>query len=196
MELVPGIQLFDEQIALAEERYSLNIRRYPHWLRAKFRKFGVYCFHAPDQPLLDINDIYQVARADSGIRYIVTGAKKGDSLWRRRTGVIKFAGEELKAPIWDWSTRDVMAYLKQNNITKPDSDGRNASGIGLTIECVTFLHEHYHDDYKKLEAQYPFVGAIIKRRDLYGLGAEARGLKDGRRVAAAASAGSFQDGHD
>jgi len=121
--------------------------------------------------MLEINDIYAVARNDSGIEYIVTGAKKGDSLWRRRTGAMKFAGEKLKAPIWDWSTRDVMAYIAQHDFPAPESDGRNASGVDLTVESVTYLHDKHHGDYEKLEAQYPFVGAIIKRRELYGIGA-------------------------
>ena len=196
MELVPGLEIMESKLMAAEARYKLRIRRYPHWLRAKFQHFGVYCFAAPTVQMLDINDIYAVARADAGIRYIVTGAKKGDSLWRRRTGVLKFAGPDLKAPIWDWSTRDVLAYLKMNGIERPDGDGRNASGVDLSIESITYLHDHYHADYKKIEARFPFVGAIIKRRELYGVGAMASGIADARRASAETQAGSVQVGDD
>lgn len=170
MEIVPGLRCFDEPIERAEARYKLTIRRYPHWVAGIFAREGVYRFHEPTAPLLDINDIYEVARADTGIDLIVTGAKRGDSLWRRRTGAVKFAGDRLKAPLWDWSSRDVMAYLAMRELGAGYSDGRKASGIDLTVESVCNLYDHHPDDYRRLERAYPFCGAIVLRRKLYGIG--------------------------
>jgi phosphoadenosine phosphosulfate reductase len=168
LELVPGLQVVEERIAWAEARFGLTIRRYPHWLRAVFARDGVYRFHATDAVQLDIGDLYTVARADTGISLIVTGAKKGDSLWRRRTGATKFAGDDLKAPLWDWSSRDVAGYLRSRNLPLPPSDGRQASGIDLTEECVTWLHDEHRQDYETLVAAYPFAGALVARREFYG----------------------------
>ena len=121
MELVPGLRCFDGPIEVAEARWGVKVRRYPHWLRSVFAQQGLYRFHAADAPSLTINEIYAVARHDAGIDFIVTGAKKADSLWRRRTGALKFAKDpaRLAAPIWDWSTRDVQAYLKVRGLPKP-----------------------------------------------------------------------------
>ncbi len=172
MELVPGLQVFEEGLRWAEDRYRVTIRRYPHWLRGALAREGIYCFHRPDAPRLDINDIYAVARADAKIDLVVTGAKRGDSLWRRRTGAIKFAGDRVKAPLWDWSSRDVAAYRSVHNLGDAATDGRRASGVDLSVECVLYLHENYPKDYAKLEACYPFVGAIVHRKKWFGLPAE------------------------
>jgi len=170
MELVPGLRVIDERLAWAEARWQVKIRRYPHWLRAHFAREGIYCFHpkAGDVVQCDIDDIYTIARADAGIGLVVTGAKKGDSLWRRRTGATKFAQDDLKAPLWEWSSRDVIGYLRSRELPVPATDGRSASGIDLTEECITWLHDEHPEDFKRFEAQYPFCGAIVKRVELYG----------------------------
>lgn len=169
MELVPHLDVMEPRIAAAEERWNVKIRRYPHWLRQTFRREGVYTFHSQDISRLDINDIYAVVRAETGIRLIVTGAKRGDSLWRRRTGKVKFAKDDLKAPLWDWSTRDVFGYLKARDIPLPENDGRNASGIDLTWECVQWLYDKHPESYRQVEEAFPFCGALIKRREYYGI---------------------------
>lgn len=168
MELVPELEVFESALQWAERRYGVTIRRYPHWLRAVYAREGVFCFGRFDAPRLDINDIYAVARNDAGIELVVTGAKRGDSLWRRRTGAIKFAGDKVKAPLWDWSSRDVAAYRAVHNLGDAVTDGRRASGIDLSEECVRMLHEQYPGDYAKLERAFPFIGAIVRRRQWYG----------------------------
>lgn len=167
MELVPGLDFIERQLEWAESRWGIAVRRYPHWLRAAYLRDGVYCFHAADYPQLDINDVYALARRDAGIDYIVTGAKRADSLWRRRTGAMKFAQDNLKAPLWDWSSRDIFAYLKARNLPRPDNDGRLASGIDLTDECITWLYEKHRSTYDQYERHFPFIGAVIRRREWF-----------------------------
>lgn len=170
MEVVPHLPVMDARLKWAEDKWGIPIARYPHWLRSELFIAGEYCFHkSTDVPHITINDIYAVARAESGIQFIVTGAKKGDSLWRRRTGVSKFAKDDLKAPLWDWSTRDVYGYLKSRGIEAPKGDGRNASGIDLSHECILWLYDHHRESYDIYERTFPFIGAVIKLRDWYGI---------------------------
>lgn len=168
LELVPGLEVIDARIAWAEARWGITIRRYPHWLRARYAREGVYRFHAKDAVHVDRDDLYMLARADARIPLIVTGAKKGDSLWRRRTGASTFAGDTLKAPLWDWSKHDVVGYLKTRGLPVPESNGRATSSIDLTEECVTWLYDEHRKDYARLVAHYPFAGALVKRRELFG----------------------------
>jgi len=168
MELVPGLKVIDDRLAWAEARFNVKIRRYPHWLRAKFAREGVYCFHAALAVQVDIADIHTVAREDAGINLIVSGAKKADSLWQRRAGPMKFASDTHKAPLWDWSHRDVMGYLRSRDLPVPATDGRRDTGIDLTEECVTWLYNDYPEDFTRLEAVYPFCGALVERVRLYG----------------------------
>jgi len=167
LELLP-LTVMDAQLAIAEQRWGIPIRRLPHWLRYEYWKFGAYCFHHSEMAELRLNDLYGVIRKESGAKLIVTGAKASDSLWRRRTGVAKFAGDDLKAPLWHWSKKDVLQYLRAKKIPQPDNDGRNATGIDLSYPSVLWLYDNYPDDFRRLEQLYPFVGAIIKRREWYG----------------------------
>lgn len=168
LELLP-LDVMDAQLAESEQRWGVPIRRLPHWLRFENQKTGAYCFHATDAPELRLNDLYAVVRKQTGAKLIVTGAKASDSLWRRRTGVAKFAGDDLKAPLWHWSKKDVLQYLRAKGIPQPEADARhNATGIDLSYPSVLWLYDNYPDDFRKLERFYPFVGAIIKRREWYG----------------------------
>jgi 3'-phosphoadenosine 5'-phosphosulfate sulfotransferase (PAPS reductase)/FAD synthetase len=170
LEHVPGISFIEEGLAWAEARWNVKIKRYPHWLRSKLRAEGCFCFHSPlHTPQISLYDIYAVARQDFGIELVVTGAKKADSMWLRQKAEFKFASDKLKAPILDWSTRDVLAYLKTNNLPLPENDGRRSGGIDLSFECVTNLYDNWPEDYARLLAIYPFAGAIIARRRFFGI---------------------------
>lgn len=168
MELVSGLRVFDRQIELAEARYGLKVRRYPHWLRARYFGFGTFCFERT-APELTLSDIQNVARADAGIKTIATGIRKRDSMFRARSRRFMDAGEML-SPLWDWTTFDCVAYLKIHKIPLPPSDGRPSTGIGLTSEAVLWLHDQYPDDYALFLKTFPFAGAIVERRTAYGIG--------------------------
>lgn len=172
MEVCPGLHVFDRRIAWAEQTYGLRCRRYPHWLRFRFAREGVFRFCANGEYECDINEIYLLARHEAGIQYVVTGAKKADSIWRARTGAVKFGKDpnRLAAPLWTWSSRDVPAYYAARKLALPESDGRSASGIDLTAECVCWLYDRHREDYETLRKAYPFIGAIILRRERFGIG--------------------------
>ena len=88
MYLVPGIQICEQQIKYAEDRYKVQIIQYPHWLISHLLRNGIYCnpgFKNDDLPYLKPKDIYAIARQDTGFWPVATGMKKSDTLWRRRT---------------------------------------------------------------------------------------------------------------
>ncbi len=185
LEHVPGISFIEEGLAWAEARWQVKIRRYPHWLRGRLLDQGAFCFHNHTHPEVSLYDIYALARSECGIELVVTGAKKADSLWLRQKGEFKFASDKLRAPILDWSTRDVLAYLRTNDLPIPQNDGRTSGGIDLSVQCVINLYDHFPKDFARLEALYPFAGAIIERRRWYGLPEPApEGSRGAPRVAA------------
>lgn len=175
MELVPGLRCFDEPIERAEARYGFKALRYPHWRKTFFAKWGVFRFHASNVPDVTLNDILALARHDSGITLVANGEKRSDSQARRQRGDQRFLSEpdRLCAPLWDWSSRDVAAYIKTQNVPTPYGDNRTTmGGVDLTVESVCHIHDHFPADYARIEAEYPFVGAIIERRRLYGIGGD------------------------
>ena len=170
MYLVPGIRVFDDEIDKAEQRWGLKIRRYPHWVNAKYRNAGVYCFAPMDPVKLKLADIRAVARKDAGIDFVVTGAKRCDSLWRVRVSIKEFKKGDVAAPLWTWATRDVFDFLKARNIPIPPSEGGRGNGIGLTTPSLKWLHDEYPDDFARIEAAYPFCRAPLLRERWFGSG--------------------------
>ena len=170
MYVVPNLRCIDEQMDLAEARYGIKVHQYPHWMRAAYLREGVYCFEKADAPYLEINDIYAIARQDTGVDVIVHGAKRADSVWRAQSGAKKFKKDNLVAPLWDWTSRDVMAYLAMRKLPIPPSTNQRVNGIGLDTETVCWLYDRYPDDYRKLEEAFPFCGAVVHRREWYDIG--------------------------
>lgn len=170
MYVVPDLECVQEQLDLAEARYGIKVRQYPHWMRAAYLREGVFCFEKADSPFLAINDIYAVARADTGIELVGHGAKRADSVWRAQSGANKFKKNDVVAPLWDWTSRDVMAYLAMRKLPIPPSTNQRVNGIGLDTETICWLYDLYPNDFKKLEEAFPFCGAVIRRREWHGIG--------------------------
>jgi hypothetical protein len=115
-----------------------------------------------------LQSVYTAARKRSGIQLIATGAKDSDSAHRRR--LLRWNKDDaLTFPVQTWHKHDVLAYLKAHNIPMPVGSGRQTSGIDLSTPEVLWLHDEYPDDYQKLVKYFPFVEAIVYRRQWYGV---------------------------
>lgn len=123
-------------------------------------------------PEYKLRDIYKLALIEAKTTVLVTGAKKADSLWRRRQ-LSTWSMDDMGVitPLTDWSKHDVIAYLKSRNIPWEmiGDQKANASGIGLSTASLLFIYDNYPDDFKKIEEVFPYCGAVVKRRDWYGV---------------------------
>lgn len=169
---VPGLRCIEEQLDRARQRYGLEILQYPHWLLFRCLKWEVFCTsHWRNEVEMwepKINDIHAAIIYETGIPFVVQGAKQSDSMWRRRYFTInKF--DRIVYPLKKWHKRDVLAYLKIRGIPTPPSEGKNANGVDLTAPSVLWLYDKYPDDYQKMIEWFPFAAAIVKRRDWYGI---------------------------
>jgi phosphoadenosine phosphosulfate reductase len=172
MYLVPDIEICNQALEYAKERYGLPVIQYPHWLIFRLLKYGIYCDYNEKNnqeiPELKINDIHKAIVHDTGIPLVCWGAKKSDSMWRRRYfSINKF--DQVCYPLKEWNKQDVFAYLRLNKIPIPDTAGVTASGIDLSTKPVLWLHDKYPEDYAKIKEIFPFVEAIVKRREFYGI---------------------------
>lgn len=179
MYFIPGLRCIEEQFNIIKQRYAdydFEILQYPHWLLFQCLKYMIYCdeykiIGSDLLPDIKLKDIYRQVRLDTGINLIATGAKKADSLWRRR--YMSAIGNEYKTfnPIEEWNKFDVLAYLKINKIPYPETtSGPKASGIDLSTPSLLWLHDNYPDDFQKLLSYFPYAEAVIKRREYYGIG--------------------------
>lgn len=170
MYLVPGLECVEIALDDARKRWGVEIRQYPHWIAAKLIRSALYCDFGLERdpvPEWKLNDIYALAIQESGIPFILTGAKRADSGWRRRFMATNYK-ESIRNPIASWHKYDVLGYLKARNIPEPPSSGKSATGIDLSVPAVLWLHDTFPDDFKRLCSVFPYAEAIIWRRKFYG----------------------------
>jgi 3'-phosphoadenosine 5'-phosphosulfate sulfotransferase (PAPS reductase)/FAD synthetase len=170
MYLIPGLECMENLMGQCEARWGVKPRQYPHPLLPAALKGGSYCqphFGADALPELKMFEVYQIALAEAKMDLIATGAKKADSIWRKKQ--IATWGKDMLMPLVDWSKHDVIAYLQMRGIPLPQNSGKNTSGIDLTIRDLIALHDNFPADFDKLAEVFPYVWAAVKRRDWYGL---------------------------
>jgi sulfate adenylyltransferase subunit 2 len=171
MYLVPGLACVEKQLDFARQKWGVPILQYPHWVLAKCLADGMYCNNPSvvDDLELSLGDIYAAVRQDTGFKLIAHGAKKSDSLWRRRS-LTTHHYENVIYPIVEWNKFDVMGYLKSHDIPLPDSSAGNATGIDLSTLSLLWLHDHHPQDFQALCKVFPYAPAAVHRRQWYGIG--------------------------
>lgn len=172
MEFVPGMAIVEERIEYAAKRWGLAVRRYPHWSSLQAIRAGVFCdTHwtvEDDLPEIKLLDIYGMVRKDTGMRFIATGAKRADGIWRRRYMKMKHVSRDVVMPIAGFQKVDVVSYLQAMKIPMPGGDGKVSSGVDLAAPSILWLHDNHPDDFKKLCAVFPYAEAVVWRRKFHG----------------------------
>jgi phosphoadenosine phosphosulfate reductase len=173
MFLIPGLRCIEEKMTIVKERWGLDILHYPHFLLFNAFNRSIYCKKSfrMDKNLQEfgLTDIYKCVISDTGVNLIFNGSKETDSLWRRQKYFKFMTFENVFYPLKSWRKNDVLAYLKINNIPLPSSSGHQSTGIDLSAPSLLWLHDKYPDDFERLEAYFPFIGAVVKRREWYGI---------------------------
>lgn len=170
MSFLPGLECEEIAIATAEKRWGVQIRRYPHWVTAAAMRTGAYGFDpiSRNVPRLDLGGIRTLAMFETNTHACVTGAKKTDSTWRRRTMKSERSGN-VWYPLIGWGKYDVLAYLKSRGIPVPNSSERNATGIDLSTPSLLWLNENFPNDFKRICEFFPFAEAVIWRKRFYNI---------------------------
>lgn len=172
MFTIPGLRVIEEQLDYGRQRWKAEILFYPHWSMVAALRHGVYSPNHISKDELPreytLNDVYNLARQDSGIQLIASGIKKSDSEFRRKN-VAAFQRKNVLTPLRDWNKLEVLAYLALHKIPVPKSSGRSATGIDLSSPSLCWLHDNHPDDFKKLLELFPYAEAAIARRTFFGI---------------------------
>ena len=172
MYFVPHLDIYKKTLSILDT-YNLKCLHYPHWSFLNALKEGVYCpnyTNFDELPNVTVIDLYKNIRKDTNINYLFVGAKKTDSMWRRRNSkLVLNANPWLIYPIFEWNKFDVLGYLKANNIPYPieHSYYGNSSGFDLKRESIIWLYDHYREDFKKVKKWFPFIGSVIKHHQRF-----------------------------
>jgi phosphoadenosine phosphosulfate reductase len=172
MYFVPGLRCVEEMLDYGRKRWGVKINQYPHWMTTKSIRDGIFCpnyFTRDDLPEWKLRDIYNLAMAEAGIPIMATGAKKADSLWRKRQLATWGNKSDTLYPIVEWNKLDVISYLRARNIPVPASSGKSATGIDLSTPSLLWLHDSYPDDFRRVCEVFPYAEAVVYRRRWYGV---------------------------
>jgi len=170
MYLVPGLECVEGGLRWAEQRWGVKIHRIPHWVGSKALRAGAYCnptLTMDGVPEWKLADCYAQAVQVSGVPLLATGAKASDSMWRKRA--MGNWQKDMFCPIRTWNKFHVISYLKARAIPVPDSSGKSATGVDLSAPSLLWLHDHHPSDFATLERTFPYIRAVVARRDFYGV---------------------------
>lgn len=179
MELVPGLECVDDMLEEGRKLFGFTaVHRYPHWMVPNLLREGIFCnpwLTTNDLPSLKLRDIWDTAIADTGIPMIVTGQKKKDGTWRKRTLKNTEAYSDVIHPLAGdqregWSKLDVLSFLKMRSIPVPTASGDNTSGIDLTTPSLLWLFDTHPRDFERVCEVFPEARTVPFRREHYGVG--------------------------
>jgi hypothetical protein len=171
MYFLPDLRVDVERLLFARSTWGISPRLYPHPGLGQSLKGGRYSSNiamASGLPEWTHQDIYQMARLDTGIPLIVTGMKASDSNSRRRYLAWSEDDANIIHPVKDWNKHDVISYLKARGIPLPRTSGDQMFGVGLSIGSLLWVHDNYPDDFDKIERVFPYARAAVYQRDWFG----------------------------
>lgn len=173
LEFLPGMKANEEMLEYPMKRFGITeIQRYPHEAFLRAYSSGAFSWESDKKdklPKIGRNEMYDMIARVNKVNTIITGLKRIDqftvSLQIKWGGV--YAGVVM--PIFQWSTPDVLDYLKGNKIEIPLSYEMGYRGIGLSYECLKHFENYYPEDLAKMERYFPFCRAIIYRKEKLGV---------------------------
>ena len=171
MYFVKDLEHINRWIGWTKARYpKVELTQVPHWNLTYILRGGMYCVPNPDVKLLKLADVVKAMQLKHDVYYTFLGMKKADGMNRR----LMLNGYEEKGyenngmcyPLADWTQKDILAYMKQNNLPEPVRYGNKASnGIGFNIDCFLWLRSNYPVDLQKIIKAFPMSGRILFEYD-------------------------------
>lgn len=173
MQLVPGLECVERPAIEAAEKFGVPLHMTPHWIAFRLLKGGMYCFEPQSRdawPDVKLRDIYTSIIEETGIPLIATGAKRTDSLWRKRHLDSTKGWTEVVNPVVAWSKHEIVSHLTSRGWAVPKGDSGDGAGADLSRPAVLWMHDNHPEDFKLLEEHFPFVRSIVMQREWFGTG--------------------------
>ncbi|MBO5814009.1 MAG: phosphoadenosine phosphosulfate reductase family protein [Alistipes sp.] len=173
MYVVPNLDHINRYIAYAQRKYpKAEFIQVPHYGLFSYYKTGYMGCNQRNIRKYNLSELTDLIRAKYGIEWVCFGFKQSDGMNRRvmlrtyeqnaiNTSTHKFF------PLSEYKNGDVMRYIEQNNLIKPEkygatqSSGTNISDIGY----LTYLRNNYPQDLKKIISEFPMVERILYEYD-------------------------------
>lgn len=167
MYFVPGLEHVERWIRWAKIRYpKMEFVQVPHWNLSYILRSGLYCIPNPKVKLIRLADVTKAVRMKTGIQYVFLGMKKADGMNRllmlKRFESEDYVNNGMAYPLAEWTQKNVLAYMKANNLPEPIRYSLKASsGIGFNIDCITWLEKNFPQDLAKIYKVFPQSERIL-----------------------------------
>lgn len=183
MYLVPGLSHIDRYLVDAQRRYkNIKVIQVPHFRLTTIHREGIYCKPRPIKKLLNLSDIDEQLRNETGIDWSFYGMKKSDGLNRRLMlmsyGDLPIQPKTKRAyPLSSLTNKDVLAYIRQRRLPAPvQYGGKQSNGVDFNLDCFLWLRKHAPGDLEKIYKAYPLSKKILFEYDFKA--SEVRGEDD------------------
>ena len=163
-----------------------HLNRYANYIKVKYPKvelvqskhYALYNYEAfgflgsdkvEGQRQWRLRDIADTVCKRVGIEWSAYGFKQTDSLQRR----LMLRGYDEEAIEWNmkkvyplssYNNKEVLEYIKVNNLKTPENYGERSRSIGTDItstEYLTWLRDNYPDDLEKVLNVFPLCRTLI-----------------------------------
>ena len=183
MYLVPELSHIDRYLKDAQRRYkNIKVIQVPHFRLTTIHREGIYCKARTVKKLLNLSDIDEQIRKETGVEWSFYGMKKSDGLNRRLMlmsyGALPIQPKTKRAyPLSSLTNKDVLAYIRQRRLPAPvQYGGKQSNGVDFNLDCFLWLRKHEPSDLDKIYKAYPLSKKILFEYDFKA--SEVRGEND------------------
>lgn len=175
MYTVKDMEHIGRYIGWATRKYD-NARfvQIPHYSVYSYIKVGFLgCDKNPKQRKYTLEQLTDEVRKRTGVTWAFYGFKQSDSLNRR----LMLRGYEEEAinrktekcyPLSRYKNPDILRYIEDNNLMRPESYGGEHQSAGCDISdlhYLLYLRENFPKDLQRLFAAYPLAERILFEHD-------------------------------
>jgi 3'-phosphoadenosine 5'-phosphosulfate sulfotransferase (PAPS reductase)/FAD synthetase len=164
---VPGLSFVESVLRHYSRLWQVDILRYPSdealSLMAQMKGARKIKYNE--------SDVLKALREDLSDTWLVSGAKKKDSLARR--GMLSKlpngvdSNRKVVYPLIDWSDRQVMVYCKQRKLKLPItySMGAKNSVWVPDIKGLIWIKANFPRDYDRIIAVFPILSSMVFKHE-------------------------------
>lgn len=172
MYQVPGMSFQEKTLKWYEDKYSISIKRLPHFGTSRYLRYGVYREPDFEVPIIGMNDIYDFMRDRTGVYWIAAGERCADSIWRN--AMIKHSGsiDETRGrffPLAYWNKKETLEYIRVKKLyLGGESRWLGHSFAEIQGRELAMIKKHYPSDLERVKNIYPLCEGAIRRYEQYG----------------------------
>lgn len=177
---VEGLELTANRIEYVKQRWGIDVLVKDHPASLVNRRDGYRCFTDKAVAKKTFSDVFTEAKRELACSLVVTGMRAAEGISRRgaisrgKQGlkVADYFGDYQPLAFWRHSKEhsDLLPYLRNNNIEAFEPLAGSKHGLSNSAETILWLHDNHYSDYLRWLAVFPLASAVVKRRELYGIG--------------------------